>query len=198
MDVFSNLAAIEGDFDIERKQAEIAVEARVAGLRSFVVNASSPEEQHERVSVVSPQVRKVAYEVAEEYGFYDRQAVYEHALDHLRTAADPLKGETSYQHERQSLPASKDGLGGPVDPQISLQHSRPRPIDVGSKRNELERQRMGEEPQYDTEPKLQTEVSKQVDADSPIGEEQKGSRTDTWSGETSAVTASVESKYRLV
>jgi len=190
---------LEGDTSLAH--AKIAAASRIYQERKFASNAQSPEELHERISLIAPNVRKIVADVVEEFGVTDKTAVLDHAFALLRTADE----HDHSQQKTENLPSSTTGLSDVGSPKIDLGPDKDLPpIDAGSVRNRLEHQNVSDKPnkrKWQTWPEPGP-MEKTVDITTPIGEEQVGDRTDVWTqAQNDPVTdkvSSVEDNYRIV
>lgn len=111
----------------------------------------------------------------------------------------------SYQHERVELPSSETGLGSEGSPKIDKAKSGDQtgwnlePIDVGSKRHQLEHQDATDAAEYnnaDFDPS--NPVRERIDADSPLQPEHNvADNTKTWS-DVGTQAQPVTSKWKLL
>lgn len=195
--------------DEERNDSSRAVAAaRVRGQKFAKYVAAYGEDGLEGIS---EHLTQIANETAAEYGG-DPETVRAAVVAMLKEGM-PGPGEDSYQGERLDMgdgspEASETGLDSVGSPKIDKsdlpESLRQEPIDVGSVRNPAERQSiqhdvadLGDTPGEGIEQARNDAVTKTVSVDEPIGSEQTGARTDTWSEAQQQAVASRAAKWSV-
>ncbi len=198
-DLFSVVAKLDDENSRETglRRAKIAAVSRVDS--KFAKYVGSGDEAEDRIDFLRQDILDTVVAACNEHGISEKgdvQSVLNDAMASLRVAD---KDGDSYAKETVTLPkADESGLGSP-SPAINKDKVPEKgldPIDVPSSKNKGEMQEIAPTDHLDKLKEFDpahSPVHDQVDIESPIGDEQVGDRTKTFStpeGQSSAVTSS--------